>query len=628
VRAVKFGKIFGENIRQDSDQRGRGSIESATGWLDGLHPLLRRSQVHAESQVTGEGTRILVLLVLLFLSLFVLGIRLTYLALFRGEEYFLAAEGNRIVSVPVYPDRGVITDRYGEVIASNRPGFRVVADPRISLDGADLDFLAEILGKEKDEVEGILREGEEVGFASVSLGFDISRDLAVKIEANEESLLGVSVETVPLRNYPYPLEFAHVLGFVGEIDPEELDERSLQDYDMGDWVGKSGLEGVYEDLLQGQRGKRVLEKDVVGRVVREVASRLPEKGSTLVTTLDLPLQQFAYQSLARWVNDSNGKGGALVVSDVNTGEILGLVSYPSFDPSSVEDYLNDEAQPLFNRAVAGTYPPGSTFKLVTGTAALEEGVVDRSTVIWDRGAISVGPYIFYNWQRSGFGPLTFIDALSWSSDVYFYTVAGGYGSQPGVGADKLAVWARKYGLGDVMGIDLLSETRGVIPDPEWKKSAKGEPWFLGDTYHMGIGQGDVLLTPLQLNMVTATVANGGKRLQPHLAFSYQVELEGVSKVASEETLDLIRQGMRKSMTDGPNRFGNSSVVAIAGKTGTAENPSGDPHSWFTAFAPYEDPRVAVTVLVEGGARLGAYHPSVRVVKEILEWWFTTHKHTD
>jgi penicillin-binding protein 2 len=471
-------------------------------------------------------------------------------------------------------------------------------------------------------MENLLRKGEEAGFASVSFKLDIARDQAVKIETNAERLLGVSVEAVPLRNYLYPYEFAHVLGFIGEIAPEELEAQSLLGYELGDWVGKFGLEDVYEEHLQGQRGKRILEKDAAGRVVREIANQPPEKGKTLATTLDLALQRFAYQVLEKWVHDSDAEGGALAITDVSTGEVLSLISYPSFDPGNVEDFLDDEGQPLFNRAITGAYPPGSTFKLVTGTAALEEGVVDSSTVIWDRGSITAGGRVFYNWQRSGFGPLTFVDAISWSSDIYFYTVAGGYGSQPGVGAEKLAEWARKYGLGEVMGIDLPEEGQGIIPDPQWKREVRREAWFLGDTYHMGIGQGDVLLTPLQLNIVTATVANGGRRIRPHLVTSNQTISGGLSGVASVETLDLIRQGMRKSMTDGPNRFGNSSVVAIAGKTGTAENPSGDPHSWFTAFAPYENPQIAITVLVEGGARLGAYHPSVRVVKEVLEYYFT------
>jgi len=613
---MKFGRLFGENISFSESQRGRGDLFWATSWLNQLHPLLRKSA--RRDQVGKEAVRVFPLFLFLLLGFFALGIRLTYLTLFRGEEHFLSAEGNRIVSTPLYPERGLITDRNGEIIAGNRAGFRVVADPRVSLEDADLDFLAEAVGESRAALEQTLRQAKEAKFASVSIKAGITRDTVLKLEANAEKIPGISVETVPLRSYPYPYEFAHVLGFIGEIDPKELEANT--GYVLGDWVGKSGLERFYEKHLRGLLGKRVLEKDAVGRVVRELARQAPKAGETLVTTLDLPLQRLCYQVLEKWIRESSSSAGAIVVSDVNTGEILSLVSYPSFDPDKVADFLESPAHPLLNRAISGIYPPGSTFKLVTGTAALEEGVVNASTVIWDRGSITVGPWVFYNWQRSGFGPLTFVDALSWSSDIYFYTVAGGYGSQPGVGEEKLAQWARRYGLGEITGIDLPSEAAGTIPDPDWKKRVKGEAWYLGDTYHMGIGQGDVLLTPLQLNMVTAIVANGGKLVRPHLVSS-PANSSGLTEVASEETLALIRQGMRKSMTDGPNRFGNSTAVAIAGKTGTAEAPLGNPHSWFTAFAPYENPQIAVTVLIENGARLGAYHPSVKAAKEVMEYYF-------
>ncbi len=618
---MRFGALFGENILQDSEPRSRGDITEAVGWLDKLHPLLRQPRKTDLYEGEGRG-RVLCLSLLLLFSFFALGIRLVYLTLFRGEEYLLAAEGNRIVSVPLYPERGVITDRNGEVIADSRSGFLVTADPRICVAKCDLGFLAEALSEDVSELAAVLDRGLDAGFATVVLGSNVSRDVAVLLEVNSGKIPGVKVETVPIRNYPYPYELSSVLGYLGGIGSNELKERLAEGYELGGRLGKSGLELAYESLLRGSAGRLILEKDALGRVVRELARQAPESGKTLQTTLDLLLQRFAYQSLAKWVKSSGGKGGALVITDVNTGDILSLVSYPGFDNNQVEKFLNDKSWPLFNRAISGAYPPGSTFKLVTGSAALEEGVVNASTVIWDRGSISVGPWVFPGWKPSGLGPLTVVDAISWSSDIYFYTVAGGYGSQPGVGPEKLADWARKYGLGEPTGIDLLGESGGIVPDPEWKWAVKGKAWFQGDTYHMGIGQGDVLLTPLQLNVVTVAVANGGRLLRPRLVAGdspVKIRREGF---VSAETLALIRQGMRKSITDGPNRFANSSVVAIAGKTGTAEvSPEDNPHSWFTAFAPYDNPQVAITVLIENGAQLGAYHPSVWVAKEVLEYYF-------
>jgi len=621
------GKIFGENFSFGSEKWSRGDIIQATKWLERIHPLVRRpSNVDV---VGGETRRVLLLYLLSLFSFFILGTRLIYLALFRGEEYLLAAEGNRIVAETIRPERGVVVDRKGEILATNVPGFRVVANPQICLLRCDLTFLANLLKMKGDSLEVILEDGREANLASVTLKGRISRDVAVRLEANMEKLGGVSVEAVPMRSYPYPYAVAHVLGYVGEISTEELERTSPLGYKLGDWVGKSGMESTYEEYLQGRAGRQVLEKDAAGRVVGELGRRDPQRGNTASTTLDLGLQRYVYRVLEEGVKEAGSSSGAAVVSNVKTGAILSLISYPSFDPGKIDKFLVSKDRPLFNRAITGVYPPGSTFKLITGSAGLEEGVINASTVIYDRGSISIGPYIFRGWNPSGLGPLSFVDALAWSSDIYFYTVAGGYGSQPGVGPVKLAEWGRKYGLGEPLGIDLPGEAGGIIPDPEWKRKVKGEAWFAGNTYHMGIGQGDVGLTPLQLNMVTTVIANGGKLLRPYLVsevrgergeliFSQEREVRR-SGFISQKTLELLKRGMRKSVTVGPTFTARTSPISITGKTGTAENPFGDAHAWFTAFAPYNNPQIAVTVVVESGGE-GTY-TATPIVRKIMEWWF-------
>ncbi len=626
-KTKRIGKIFGEYLLSDSEKWSRGDLVRATSWLEKIHPLVRKP---SKSGVTKRETnRILPLYLLLLTIFFILGVRLVYLSLFRGEEYLLAAEGNRIVAETIRSQRGVIVDRNGEVLATNSPGFRVTADPGICFLRCHLTFLAEQLGVGEDPLKEMLRGGKERNLSSVILKGIISRDVAVRLEANMERLPGVLVEALPVRSYSYPYVTAHVLGYVGEISARELNEQSPLGYELGDWIGKDGLEAVYEDYLRGQVGRQVLEKDAAGRVVRELGKQEPQNGMIVVTTLDLKLQRHIYRALKKALAEAKSSAGVIIVSEIDTGTVLGLVSYPSFDPNRVEDFLGKRSRPLFNRAIAGIYPPGSTFKLITGSAGLEEGVINASTVITDRGSISIGPYVFKGWNPSGLGPLSFVDALAWSSDIYFYTVAGGYGSQPGVGPTKLAQWGRKYGLGELSGIDLPGEVEGIVPDPAWKEEVRGEAWFVGNTYHMGIGQGDVALTPLQLHMVTTAIANGGELLRPYLVSEIRGE-EGEAVFFQEKkvrrrdfvgpkTLSLLKQGMRKSVTVGPTFTARTSPITITGKTGTAENPFGEPHAWFTAFAPYQKPKIAVTVMVEGGGE-GTY-TATPVVREIMEWWF-------
>jgi len=429
------------------------------------------------------------------------------------------------------------------------------------------------------------------------------------------------------REYIYSEALAHVLGYLGEISEEELDGSV---YQPGDSVGKIGLEKYYDQALRGKDGGVIVETDAQGGMVRELKKIEAQTGESLDLTLDLGLQEKVYQLLKE-----KNMIGAIIVSQASTGQILALVSYPSFDPNiftkSQEDkinkVLNDSNQPMFNRAVAGLYPPGSVFKIVTAVAGLEEGKIDKSTLVEDEGVIEIErygrKYSYSNWYYTQYGAkegkLDIVKAIKRSNDIYFYKV----GEWLGIG--QLADWAKYLGLGSVLGIDLPGEAEGLIPTPEWKKLNKTESWYLGDTYITAIGQGNLLLTPLQVHQLASIIASGGQFCQPHFLLADNGNFcrdLGIKK----ENLDLIREGMKQACEE------NGTAPVFAGfepqaacKTGTAEfgDPQDRTHAWFTVFAPVEEPEVVVTVLLEKAGE--GSQVAAPIAKEILKYWFEKEK---
>jgi len=417
---------------------------------------------------------------------------------------------------------------------------------------------------------------------------------------------------------------AHVLGYVGEADEEEAAK-----FYLGAVVGKMGLEKQYDQSLRGVDGLSILEKDAQGKVLRELRRIEPIQGEALATTLDAGLQKKAFELM-------NQRKGAVVISNPITGEILALVSSPSFDARNLPKFLADKDLPLFNRAISGEYPPGSTFKVVTATAALEEGKIDQTTKIEDTGELRVGVYRFGNWYFDQYGRkegwLEIIRALARSNDIFFYKL-GEY-----LGINALADWARYFGLGSKTGIDLEGEANGLIPDPEWKEAVLKDQWYLGDTYISAIGQGNILTTPIQLNQMIDVIASRGKLCRPHLVADKQDKCKQLD--IQEKTLNLITEGLKQvcetggtawpffdfKVKDNPPAGGY-----VAGKTGTAEfgpSPSVDgsgqgrveyqTHALFIGFAPADKPEIAITVLLEGAGE-GSYQ-AAPVAKELLTYW--------
>ncbi len=526
--------------------------------------------------------------------------------IFKGEYYRGLAEGNRIAEVPIHAPRGIIFDRNGVALVSNLPAFR-------------------------------LRTCRKEGDCEARI---ISKDQAIALEA-QGLAASQTLEVDSGRFYPYGKSFAHILGYVSEVSKDEL--STLVGYSPGDKMGREGVEESYNSLLLGKDGKELVEVDASGQKLRTLSTVEPIPGQNLTLSIDADLQKVAYQQI-------EGKKAAVVATDPKSGAVLALASSPSYDPNIFTDlsleseYRNaqiraifsDSSQPLFNRAISGTYPAGSTFKIVTALAGLESGKIDENFTIDDPGILVIGPYKFPNWKylRDGGtqGVLNVVGALQKSNDIFFYEVGGK------VEVDLLGQYARKVGVSEKLGIDLPGEAAGLFPDAAWRNN-NSRSWYLGDTYHLAIGQGDLLVTPLQDNAWTAVIGNGGKLCIPSvLGRDSGDKIQETSQETrckdlgiSQKTIGLIRQGMVAACQPGGTAYplfgfkdGNGNPVAIACKTGTAEygDPQGRTHAWLTAFAPAKEPTIALTVLVEGGGGGGeGSDVAAPIAKKILEEWF-------
>lgn len=590
--------------------------------------------------------------VLLVVCFVVLVSQLVRLQVVGGKEFRAMAEGNRLRERIILAPRGYIKDRSGEILAQNTAGFRLIAIPvdlpKDGLEG-EVSALATVLGLPLPALTTALSKVDTKSFEPVVLAEDISRDQSILFETRSSEFLGFQVEATPIREYTNAEMFSHVLGFTGIVSSNDLHDTELAGYSAQDYIGKTGIEQQYERFVRGQNGQEQIEVDATGRVVKTLGTVNPKPGNILELNIDKELQEKLYTELLQ-----KGVKGAAVALDPKTGQVLALVSVPGFNNNlfahgiKTEQYkglLEDKNLPLFNRAIAGTYPPGSTVKIMGALAALEEGVVSESTVIMDRGVLVIPnqydsriQYNFYGWKRAGLGPMTVRTAIAESSDIYFYTVSGGHpaSSITGLGAEKLASFYRRFGLGKPTGIDLPGEKSGVVADPAWKAeyfkdNSILKQWYLGDTYHIGIGQGDMLTTPLQVAVWTSSIANNGVAYKPTL-LKRVVDQQGkivfepprekvVDLGTSEKNLKVVQEGMRLTVTNGSGNQLSTLPIEAAGKTGTSQFDGSDmsrTHAWFTSYAPFNNPQIVVTVLVEAGGE--GHEAAVPVAKSTLQWW--------
>lgn len=574
--------------------------------------------------------------VIIFLAF---GARVLYLNVIKGSYYQEIAKGNRIRSIVIKAPRGKIMDRAGFALVNNIPSVDIVIVPAdLPSDSGELKRMAtglsEILKINEGEINARLESADKTSLAPVLLKENISREETLVYMEQNRGFPGIILEKTAVRDYVDGLIFSHILGYVGKISKYELKENP--GYLLTDYIGKQGIEKSYESYLRGEHGALQVEVDSAGAVKKELGIISPKPGSDLILSVDGGLQKKILDELSAILEKTQTKTASAIALNPKNGEVLALVSLPGFDNNlfangiSAEDYsilINDSNKPLFNRATSGEYPPGSTLKPAVAIAALAEGVITPSTTVNDTGAINIGSYRFGDWKVHGVTDVR--KAIAESCDVFFYTIGGGYGNIQGLGMDRMKKYEDLLGLGQKTEIDLPGESSGLIPSEQWKLDEFNEKWYTGDSYNAAIGQGFVTVTPLQLVNYIAAVANGGTLYRPHLALqikksdgeSSDVNPEAIRKnFVPRDIIKVVQEGMRQTVTGGTAQSLADLPVHTAGKTGTsqfgAENKT---HAWFVSYAPYEDPEIAMVVLVEGGGEGSS--SAVPVTKEVYKWYF-------
>ena len=575
---------------------------------------------------------------------FVILLRLWHLQILSGDDYRSMSENNRLRFLPVAASRGAILDRNGKVLVSNRPSFSLAVIPHeVKNKDALLDLLSSLLGLDRAELAERWEKGRgRAKYYPVVLSSNITRDQVEVIEENRLRLAGVEIEMKPVREYSSGILASHLLGYIGEVSEDELNIKGYEEYNPGDYIGKNGIERNWEQELHGSDGGRQLEVDARGRVLRTISESYPTVGNSVVLTIDAATQKQAEQAFG-------DQAGAAVAMDVNNGEILAFVSNPGIDPALFsskipadkwKEYLDDARHPLENKALTGQYPPGSTFKVITALAGLEEGTINENSSVNCTGSYALGASIFKCWNKHGHGSTNLKKSLRESCDVYYYQLG------ERLGVDKIAATAKKFLLGSPLGIGLKNEKSGLIPSSEWKQKRFGKRWFHGETLSVAIGQGYVLMTPIQMVSMISTVANEGSVYQPHLVKrvvdndgkpvkEIKPELLGKTGISTEH-FRMVKQGLFACVNE-PGGTGGSarmSDVRVAGKTGTSQvvklrdSKQGTPykyrdHALFVAFAPYEKPEIAVAVVVEHGEHGGS--AAGPIAARMLKAWFDGKK---
>ena len=548
--------------------------------------------------------------------------RLYYLQVVQSDRYAMLADENRISIRLLPPPRGRIFDRLGELLAANRLNYRVVliAEQTPSVE-ATLETLGKLIPIAERDVRRVLRDiHRRRAFVPITVRDNLSWTEVSRVEVNAPDLPGIVIDVGQRREYPLGATAAHVTGYVAAVSESELTGDPLLEL-PGFQIGKSGIEKAYDLALRGKAGNSQVEVNAFGRVIRELSRNGGQPGDDLVLTLDAGLQRYVADRLA-------GESAAAVALDIHTGDVLALTSTPSYDPNGFTEGLSRAAwqslvgnprKPLISKAIAGQYPPGSTFKMIVVLAALESGALTPQHRVTCTGEIEFGDRIFHCWKRGGHGTLAMLEAIEQSCDVYFYDIS------LRVGVDRIAAMARRFGLGEPTGIDLAGELAGLVPDRDWKLATYDARWQRGETLVTGIGQGYVLATPLQLAVMTARLANGGKAVTPRLARVTEGsdEPEIADLGISAASLKIVTEGMRR-VVNSPRGTAykariDDAAMAMAGKTGTSqvrrigkserlggvrrnEDRPWDErdHALFVAFAPVRAPQYAVAVVVEHG----------------------------
>jgi len=637
---------------------------------------------------TFDFSRLKYFYLVILLAILVIIFRAFWLQVVKGDYYRLLAEGNRIRSQVIEPKRGIIYANNFRPLVRNKANFvlylRPIDLPRDELARDELiREISFILDNDTNNLQdGSVNKNEQI-FDQTTGQINIVKDSPsfYKIKEALETIKRGSLESyqplfiadnieyekaillmMDMSNWPgvflsskirreYLLldmndnfsilgesSLAHLLGYTGKINSRELESLG-RTYLPIDYIGKVGLEYSWEKELRGLPGSKNIEVDALGRQKKVINEVPAQDGYNLLLSLDLDLQLKTEEIVSAYLKKAGLKRASVIIINPNNGEILTLVSLPAYNNNLFaggiknDDYqklLNDPDRPLFNRAISGEFPSGSTIKPLFAAAALQEGIITENTSFLSTGGIRIGQWFFPDWKAGGHGTTNVRKAIAESVNTFFYYIGGGYQDFKGLGLNYLVKYSRLFGLGEASGIDLHGERKGFVPTKTWKENVKKEPWYIGDTYHFSIGQGDVIVTPLQAANYTVALANGGTLYKPHLvsklldgANNVLLEIQPqviTSNFIDEKNMKIVREGMRQTITHGSGRSLSLLPVAAAGKTGTAQWSSRkNPHAWFISFAPYDNPEIALTVLVEEG--LEGSTVAAPIARDIMNWYF-------
>ncbi len=615
-------------------------------WVESSRPSDFSSAVKT---YVGNSIRIETGVVLLFFILFgflVVAGRAVYLQIFHGGTYRELAENNRERIIPIPSERGLIYDRNLVRLTMNVPNFSLALIPQDL--PRDKEGRSEIVKQlhtitniPEEDIRKKIEEFFAYSYESVVIQENLDYETALRLQIAAAELPGIFIQRGSKRLYSEEGEessLSHVLGYIGKINPAELDALHTDGYLPSDWLGRNGIEKTYERVMRGTYGKKTIEVNAFGRE-RSVLSEIPpEPGSHIVLHIDSEIQHTLESLLKKTLEKFEKRRAVAVALDPRTGAVRALVSLPAFynndfsggiTVNTYEAYINDPDRPLFDRAIGGMYPSGSTLKPAIAAAALAEGTINADTSILSTGGIQVGPWFFPDWRAGGHGPTNVRSAIANSVNTFFYYIGGGYGNFVGLGIEKLSLYLQRFGFGSLLGIDLPGEEPGFLPSKEWKLAIKEEQWYIGDTYNVSIGQGDILVTPLQIASMTAVIANGGTLYRPQVVEkiidgeTQEEEIQSPQKIHTEvvnpDSIQIIREGMRACVTSGSCQSLSSLPIAVAGKTGTAQWSAQKPnHAWFTSFAPYDAPEIVLTILVEEGEE--GSRVAAPVAKAFYSWW--------